>query len=132
MLMLTLTLHAHAFHILPVYTDPACGTLCMQEARTIEELQMQHLERARSRVYFAYMKRQADAQAAAKAAAHDELVLEVEQSLQGDADVRVVATRMQQQLGNMFQLRAEHIIMQHWSERFAKCGQVASERFASL
>jgi hypothetical protein len=104
----------------------------MQEARTLEELQMQHLERARSRAYFAYMQRQADAQAAAKAAAHDKLGLEVTQCLQGNADKRAVARLMQQQLGNMAQLMAEHIIMKHWSERFAKCGQVAAERFASL
>lgn len=104
----------------------------MQEARTLEELQLQHLERARILGYFAYMQRQADAQAAAQLAAHEELGQAVTQSLQGDADVRVVAGMMQQQLGQMAQLKAEHIIMKHWSERFAKCGQVAAERFASL
>lgn len=55
-----LVLHSYYIHALP----------CVQEARTFEELQMQHLERTRTLAYFAYMQLQAEAQAAAKAVAH--------------------------------------------------------------
>jgi hypothetical protein len=101
----------------------------MQEARTIEELQMQRLERTRILAYFAFMQQQAEMQAAAKAAAHTDLTQAVNQCLESAADVGGVARVMQAQLEEMAQLMAEHMIMQHWSERFAKCGQLAAERF---
>lgn len=93
---------------------------------------MQHLERKRTLAYFAFMQQQAEQQAAAKAAAHAELAARVDECLSGNADVGGVASMMRGQLEEMAQLMAEHLIMQHWSERFAKCGQVAAERFGAL
>jgi hypothetical protein len=116
--------------LVPVQLVPA--ELCIQEARTLEELQMQHLERKRTLAYFAFMQQQAEKQAAAKAAAHTQLAEAVDQCLSSDADMGAVARLMQGQLEDMAQLMAEHIIMQHWSERFGRCGQVAAERFGAL
>lgn len=106
--------------------------LRMQEARTLEELQMQRLERGRTLAYFAFMQQQAETQAAAKAAAHAELLQQVQQCWDEDADVEDVARLTQGQLGQMAQLMAEQLIMQHWAERFGQCGRVAAERFGTL
>lgn len=93
---------------------------------------MQCLERIRALAYFAYMQHQAETQAAAKEAAHSELAAAVNQCLESAADVGDVARLMQGQLAEAAQLMAEHLIMQHWSERFARCGRVAAERFGAL
>lgn len=93
---------------------------------------MQWLERARTSAYFAFMQQQAEAQVAAKAAAHAELAQQVEQCWDADADVKEVARLTQGQLGELAQLMAEQIIMQHWADRFGQCGRVAAERFGAL
>lgn len=109
----------------------ACNVATRQEARTLEELQLQHIERGRSVAYFGFMQQQAAAQAAAKLAACDPLLQAIEQQL-AERDVWEVAARVRQQADEVGQLTAEHMIMLHWSERFEGYQQAAAQRFASL
>jgi hypothetical protein len=106
--------------------------LCVQEARTLEEVQMQLLERDRVVAYFAYMQRQAAALAAAAADSHDQLVAVQQQQLEDAADLISAAKNLQQSVEQAAQLGAEHMIMQGWAAKFEMCRQDAIQRFAKL
>jgi hypothetical protein len=103
-----------------------------QEARTLEELQLQRMERARAVAYFDFMHQQAAAQAAAMLAACDERGEALEQQLSAEPDLWKVAVSMQEQLDELAQLRAERTLMLRWARRFERIGRSAAQRFASL
>ena len=104
----------------------------LQEARTLEELQLQRMERARAVAYFDFMQQQAAAQAAAMLVACDERGEAIEQQLSAEPELGKVAVRMQEQIDELAQLRAEHTLMLRWAQRFERIGQSAAQRFASL
>jgi hypothetical protein len=103
-----------------------------QEARTLEELQLQRMERARAVAYFDFMQQQAAAQAADMLVACDERGEAIEQQLYAEPDLWKVAVSMQEQMDESAQLRAEHTLMLRWAQRFERMGQSAAQRFASL
>jgi hypothetical protein len=103
-----------------------------QEARTLEELQLQRMERARAIAYFEFMQQQAAARAAAKLAACDQLEQAVEQQLVDHPDAWKSVVSVQEQVDEIFQLRTEHTLMLRWSKRFETLQQTAAQRFASL
>lgn len=125
------------------HTDTGTGTcvplLCchcncvalwwLQEARTLEELQMLQLERGRILSYYSFMQQQAAATSAAKGAAFEQLMAQVQQ--EGDcAGAQQAAISMKQSVRDAQQLAAEQGIWELWSEQFARLGQLAAERFA--
>lgn len=103
-----------------------------QEARTLEELQLQRMERERAVAYFRFMQQQAAAEAAAKLVACDQLEEVLAQQLSAEPVVEKVAVNMQEQLEQLAQLRAEHTLMLRLSKRFECWQQAAAQRFASL
>jgi hypothetical protein len=103
-----------------------------QEARTLEELQMQQLERTRVKRYFGYMQQQAAAAAATATAARDQLLGDLQQHLDAAPDPQAYARDQQQQIEQCQQLSAECLIMQQWSDRFGVQKEDAAKRFAAV
>ena len=85
-----------------------------QEARTLEELQLQRMERGRAIAYFDFMQQQAAARAAVTLAALAEQERAIEQQLLAEPDVWKVAASMHEQRDESAQLHAERTLMLRW------------------
>lgn len=105
---------------------------CVQEARTLEELQMQAIERSRVVAYFGYMQQQAQAQAEVKATARQAVDDAIMDQVAGVQDVATVASQIKQQVEQAAQLCAEEQIMLQWASTFESLQKDAVERFKTL
>jgi hypothetical protein len=114
----------------------ACACLCMslsccaQEARTLEELKMLQLERARIVAYYAFMQQQAAAAADAKDAAKKQQLAVVEQQMASGADLQQVAIGMKEQIMAAERAAAEQVVLMELSERFVRLKESAVARFS--
>jgi hypothetical protein len=104
----------------------------LQEARSVEELQMQQIERRRVVAYFDLLQQAAQTRAQVKAAAHKELEDAIAQQLQGASDPAAAARLVQQQVEEAEQLCAEQQIMLEWASKFEAFKVDAAQRFQAL
>jgi hypothetical protein len=109
----------------------------LQEARTLEELQMQHMERQRVVRYLQYMQEGSQAAAQALMSEHQQLDAEVQASLREvaaeDAVSRCsIARQHKQQLQRLEVVWAQSFLYTEWSKYFADKAQDAVHSFGTI
>jgi hypothetical protein len=104
----------------------------LQEARSLEELQMQQIERRRVVSYFEFLQQAAQARAQATAAAQKGLDDAIAQQIEGASDRAAAARLVQQQVEEAGQLCAEQQIMLYWASKFEVVKVDAAKRFQAL
>jgi hypothetical protein len=104
----------------------------VQEARSLEELQMQQIERGRVVAYFAFMQQATQAQAQTKASVYKQLQVTIAQQMEGASDPTAAARLAQVQIEEADQLCAEQLIKLCWASKFEAFKLDAAQRFQAL
>ena len=103
----------------------------VQEARTIEELAILKVERARVVQYYLHMQQVCARAAEQRTAARSQLEHAVQAQLDAGSP-SVVARQMQQQVSQITQLRAETALLDRQAELFGGAAAQAAQQFATL
>jgi hypothetical protein len=100
-----------------------------QEARTLEELEMQRVERQRTTQYFKHLSALASAAAVDLQARYSQLHDDVMQQVVPGCDVVAVAGGLKDELRQLAQLSAQQLVHEEWAQKFAAYGKQAEEAF---
>ncbi len=101
-----------------------------QEARTIEELEMQRIERQRTVQFFKHLSSRASAIASDLQEQHTEMFDEAMQQIQAaQADRAAVVGSLQEELQQSTCLYAQQLLHEEWAQRFRAWSQQAEAAF---
>lgn len=100
-----------------------------QEARTLEELEMQRVEQQRTIKFFKYLSSRASALASDLQAQQIDLSDAVMQQIPAQGDKAAAAGMLKDELQQLSQLYAQQLLHEQWAQRFSAWSQQAEAAF---
>ena len=100
-----------------------------QEARTLEELEMQRVEQQRTIKFFKYLSSRASALASDLQAQQIDLSDAVMQQIPAQGDKAAAAGMLKDELQQLSQLYAQQLLHEQWAQRFSAWSHQAEAAF---